>query len=619
MRQWFRVSLFLLVLGLVWGPSAADYVPDRIATYTEKITVQHNGDAIWAFHGETKILASSAVEPSRDQTVQSIPGKSEIQSITAYVVKKDGKRIDVAPDGIKLLSRPQNDTDWDAGETRRFIDYGSIHVGDTVVFDVVYDAKPTFTGYFTFNRRSQQYFDIGEDIEIFVPTGMTLSVEAYDYDVRQQATAGGTTWFIRHEGGHAPTTSGQYVSLHDRGARVYGSTFKDYDEESAVMAEYVRAKAVVTPEIQAKADAITAGVTDRRAQARLLFDWVRDHITYDARRLEAGGPVPRLSATETLRLGRGDCKGKVTLLTTLLKAKGIESYMTAVDATNGYSLPKPATVAPFSHVVAWLPEFNIFADSTSRLTDFETTPYTLYGKPVMRIGYKGPAISHVPLLDASQSWISSETAMTMDDRGRVGGTATVKGHSVAGAFLQSLAISDLAKNPEGLAARMLKTNGMPSATGTFTFPPADKPMTEYGYTGSFQDRDSITDRSFAMPRGVTFARMESANVAGPVAEKRFRDADPVPCYAVHAVENYSLQLPAGKRPASLPADQAIKTANVDYLAHWSLEGQSLRVQHDLTTKFDSPLCSGQTRTDLLAALQKIADSFKAEITLVGAK
>ena len=82
---------------------------------------------------------------------------------------------------------------------------------------------------------------------------------------------------------------------------------------------------------------------------------------------------------------------------------------------------------------------------------------------------------------------------------------------------------------------------------------------------------------------------------------------------------YSLQLPAGKRPASLPADQAIKTANLDYVEHWSLDGQVLQVRHDMTTKFDSPLCSGQTRTDLLAALQKISDSFKTEIALVGAK
>jgi hypothetical protein len=619
MRQWLRLFLFLLAFGFVFGPSAAEYVPDRIATFTEKIKVQPNGDAIWTFHSETKLLAGSAINPSRDQTVRSIPGDEELQSIIAYVVKKDGKRVDVPPDDIEPLARPQDDSGWDADETRKVVNYRGIQVGDTVVLETVELSKTTFPGHFIFNRKSMDYFDIGEDIEIFVPTGMTLSVEAYDYDVRQQTTAEGTTWFIRHQGGHTPTISGQYVSLHDRGPRVYGSTFKDYDEEAAAMAEYVRAKAVITPEIQGKADAITAGATDRREQARLLFEWVRDNITYDARRLEAGGPIPRLSATETLQLGRGDCKGKVTLLITLLKAKGIESYMTAVDATNGYSLPKPATIAPFSHVVVWLPEFNLFADSTSRLSDFESTPHTIYGKPVMRIGYKGPAISQVPLLEASQNWITSETTMTIDDRGRVSGAATVKGHNVAGSTLQSLGASDFAKNPGELAERILKANKMTSATGTFTFPSADKPMTEYGYTGSFQDRDSITDRSFAMPRGLIFARMEGVNVIGPVADKKFKDADPVPCYAVHAVENYSLQLPAGKSPASLPADQTIKTANVDYLAHWSLEGQSLRVRHDLTTKFDSPLCSGQTRTDLLDALQKIADSFKTEIALVEVK
>ena len=76
--------------------------------------------------------------------------------------------------------------------------------------------------------------------------------------------------------------------------------------------------------------------------------------------------------------------------------------------------------------------------------------------------------------------------------------------------------------------------------------------------------------------------------------------------------------PAGFKPASLPPDLTIKTAHVDYSLHWSFDGQKLGARHELTTAFDSPLCGGAVRSEVLSALDKIGDAFKQELALVQA-
>jgi transglutaminase-like putative cysteine protease len=84
------------------------------------------------------------------------------------------------------------------------------------------------------------------------------------------------------------------------------------------------AKTEVTPRIQALADDITPGASDRREQAHRIYDWVSEHIRDVAVFLGNGGYEPH-DATSILDSGYGDCKDHVVLLQALLKAKGIES------------------------------------------------------------------------------------------------------------------------------------------------------------------------------------------------------------------------------------------------------------------------------------------------------
>jgi hypothetical protein len=82
------------------------------------------------------------------------------------------------------------------------------------------------------------------------------------------------------------------------------------------------------PAIRALADRV-AGDAEGTEAASLLFDWVRDEITYDmAPDVEAREDW---KATATLERGRGFCQQKAVLLASLLRSRGIPAGIVLQD------------------------------------------------------------------------------------------------------------------------------------------------------------------------------------------------------------------------------------------------------------------------------------------------
>jgi hypothetical protein len=140
------------------------------------------------------------------------------------------------------------------------------------------------------------------------------------------------------------------------------------------------------------ADEITAGTSDRREQAHRIYDWVSKHIRYVAVFLGNGGYEPH-EAIKILENGYGDCKDHVGLLETLLKAKGIASVPVLIDSGNRYRVPEAATPAAFNHVLSYLPELELYVDSTAGVAPFGTLPVTEYGKPVVLAAEPGASLT----------------------------------------------------------------------------------------------------------------------------------------------------------------------------------------------------------------------------------
>ena len=118
----------------------------------------------------------------------------------------------------------------------------------------------------------------------------------------------------------------------------------------------------------------TAGIQDRRGQAKALYEWVSAHIRYVNIVLGAGGYKPH-KAADVLKNGYGDCKDHVMLLEALLAAKGIKSSPVLIRAgVNLYKLPPAPSPFVFDHLITYMPEFQLYLDSTARYAPFGVLP-----------------------------------------------------------------------------------------------------------------------------------------------------------------------------------------------------------------------------------------------------
>src|SRR4029077_19762787 len=67
--------------------------------------------------------------------------------------------------------------------------------------------------------------------------------------------------------------------------------------------------------------------------------------------------------------GFGDCKDKATLIVTMLGALGIKATPVVVRTGNkGAIEASPASLAPFDHMIAYVPSLDLYLDGTAEYT-----------------------------------------------------------------------------------------------------------------------------------------------------------------------------------------------------------------------------------------------------------
>src|SRR5262249_39948495 len=203
------------------------------------------------------------------------------------------------------------------------------------------------------------------------------------------------------------------TSLLDRDPRVIISTFKDYEDLGRSWVAMAESRLRVTPEIQALADQITNGITDRRAQAEAIDRWVKRNIRYVALYLDAAaGWIPH-EPNEIRKLRYGDCKHLATLMGALPAAKGIASEAVAINAGNVYTLPQVAVRGYFNHMIIYLPEFRLYDDPTVSTAAFGVLGRGDYDKPVLRMSANSVSLDRTPPMRPQEHVSKNETRIAV--------------------------------------------------------------------------------------------------------------------------------------------------------------------------------------------------------------
>ncbi|MBS1849768.1 MAG: DUF3857 domain-containing protein [Acidobacteria bacterium] len=200
------------------------------------------------------------------------------------------------------------------------------------------------------------------------------------------------------------------------------SSFKTWDEVGQWYGGLQQDRVKPTPEIEAKAVALTKGLSDDTAKLRAIYNYVSWQFRYIGVSFGIGRYQPH-AAAEVLNNQYGDCKDKHTLLASLLQAAGIKSYPTLIS-TQREIVPEVPSPGQFDHVITAVPQANgyLWLDTTPEVAPFAYLMGRLRSKHALVIPSDKPAtLAETP---ADSDWKATEEfqiTAKLDDAGTLEG------------------------------------------------------------------------------------------------------------------------------------------------------------------------------------------------------
>ncbi|WP_244111288.1 DUF3857 domain-containing protein [Burkholderia gladioli] len=545
-----------------------------------------------------------------------------LEIVEAYTLTRDGRRIDVTPDQIREQQSPASArAPMFVDQRLKVVVFPAVEVGAKLMLHYRLTQKtPLFPGQFS----ALEQFSDGvprESMQLTVraPAAMPLQADAVDLPGGRQPAgeAGGEAgvqvwrWSLSKQPARTPELYST-ASL-DRSPRVAITSFADYAAIGAAYQQRAMPKAAVTPKVQALADSLTEGVSDRRRQAEILYDWVSTHIRYVALYLGLGGVVPH-DADAILAAAYGDCKDHVTLLEALLAAKGIASQPVLVNLGNTYWVPKVALpLGVFDHAITYLPEFDLYVDSTAMLARFGVLPSSELGKRGLVAGTDKQAgsLRTLPLGDPAHDTVRVTRRVAMEADGTLQGSGQIDNEGVFDLNARSV----FASLPPGMEAqvaeRILALTGQ-DGTGTYHYADVRDLGKPFVYGSAFRLPEyALLPGPGAIPVPVGLGSINGIASTFDAAGLETRQTS-IAMAARHVVETTIVTLAPGVRVPRLPKPVAIDSPLGSYRASYRQDGSDgavVTVTRDLLLKPAGPLI---TPADY-PAFRKFALAVKREL------
>ena len=228
------------------------------------------------------------------------------------------------------------------------------------------------------------------------------------------------------------------VSLFPPGGAKRG--FQSWSEMGSWYSTLTNGRRDPSLEIKQKVAALTASAATPLAKMQALAAYVQSDIRYVAILLGIGGVQPH-PATDIFTNRYGDCKDKATLLSSMLKEAGIDSYYVVINAERGVvTSATPPHISGFNHVIIAVqlppgltdpslmaivqyPKLGriLFFDPTDHLTPFGQLSGTLQANYGLLVTPDGGDLIELPQLPSSSNAITRSAKLTLDDKGTLQG------------------------------------------------------------------------------------------------------------------------------------------------------------------------------------------------------
>ena len=602
-----------VVLACACSASAAEMPEYRYSQYERVVSVDDEARAV-AHISLSIVLSSDAALQRFAQYVVSYNGDWQTLTIDkAQTVHADGETISA---NLKeaVFDRPAPATTvapMFSAERWRFVAFPAVRLGDTVQLSYTLKDRATmlpgkFSEVVSF-APTEAYDNVEETLD--TPAGMPVRIDASGMQLVSDDVRG-----ARHVQVYRYRTPAQgptheqanSVSALDTGPYFIASNYANYAQLGQIYEQGADSQIQVTDAVRTLADRLTEHATDRRQQAQLIYDWVSRNIRYLAAWVGSGPVVPH-SADQVLRNGYGDCKDHDVLFIALLKAKGIRADSVLVNLGTSYRLPAVATWAVFNHAITWLPEFGVFADTTSAVSSFGILTFASSDKPALDT-VTGEML-HTPAQNGENSASSSDYTIEVGDKGdaNVHGSFVLNGQA---AFAPRLSL--LRHNGDRIGYELLRRVGL---TGSLHIAAAgrndiDQPLA-LDVTGTVDNVALMPGpAALAVPTMPSFSSIKA--FADYVLAQAWQPTDS-PCAGTAVHEHYSVILPASAKIIAIPPDVDSAIGEVTYTAKYRRTGQRVDIDRQLGRRFRSNVCSAAMLKRWLPAATVISTDLRRQI------
>lgn len=616
-----RIYLGLILLAAFSGPAAAADNPAYKRWFDFDYTIRSAELRDLTEHVETEVTAESLVQSLGQYRIANNDRYFDLEIIEAATIKPDGRRIDVQRDQIAVLSGSEASTNilFFADIKTRVVPFPELAAGDRtiLVFRVTQKEALGRGGTEIAMSFPPSLYFTALNVTVHAPADLPLNIGERSLQHETAVANDQRTLHWKVDGQPYVPAEANATAPIDWAPMLMVSTYQSWEAIGKAEFAAIDAKSQPDDQIRALADHITAGLTDRRAQAAAIFDWVATNIRYYDIMLNQGGFIPH-EAGQILKNRYGDCKDHATLMRALLRAKGIAADYVLINSQARIFRAYDVPVLSFDHMILYLPEFGTYADPTAATSSFGVLRMSEYDRPLLRFGPDGVVFTRTPALSADDVKAELDVEATIGSDGLVSGTSVVRATGPQAVELRD-GMRIIEQNGSAAVAKVILTKQRSAGTATFD---GHSPF-ERSDSFEIKSRFDLTDKMFGedikpsvVPTGPRILMRPIA--PSGVVQNENRQQDYL-CRPAAYSETIRLKLPDGKTIRKLPKGEAVTRPLGEYQSSYRMDGNVVVVSRKIIWRVPSSVCTPRVADDVSVVSRAIERDTASRLVLVDTK
>lgn len=565
---------------------------------------------------EIQALTDEMAKQIKHQKFSHSTSIEKLEVLEAYTRKANGKKIKVPKDNYQItVNKGKGKADAIFSDrTSVAIVFPELEKNDSVYMRLKnVETEPMFPGHFSTSGyffSQTAYNDV--KVRLSLPEKIKFNYEVRDMKEKSSTKNGRKIVELSYQNTKPIKIDRKDFSVWDENSEAgYAfSTFPDYESIAKAYAVRALPKAEPTDRIKALAKEIVKDEKDKKAQARLLYDWVATNISYAGNCIGVGAVVPH-DTDFILENRMGDCKDHATLLEALYRTVGIDSTQALVNAGTAYRLPKIPLVTSVNHVINYIPEWDQFVDSTNSSMPFDRLAFALMDKPVILLKDHTPN-RRIPAMNPGDNRQELVSTMKIQADGSVKGNIHIKVQGLPAVQARD-GWRDVTSQQE--KEWLEKTFSSRSKAGFATISKDDpKPLlSTFNYSFDF-DRPE-----FLLPKGTAGFYVRPI-ISGPKGvfdylnyTKEKISGHDVACGNGSAIERLVYEFPKNMKILAKPDDFQISENHLQYSASYKLDDNTLEVVREVKDTTPANVCTAEMMNKQRETLLKITDTLRSQV------